>query len=459
MKIRNKLSIQFTIIVGAIMLIFCLLIYYVSLTQHRNEFYQDLYERATTTAYIYLEEDGFDSEIYAAIRERYIYNLPFEVPRVYDLHNKPKFIEPQNEVFYDTQMINYIRANHTFPESHRFKYSNIQSVGFFYPDNQGDFVVIVSAIDTAAERLLSNLAWILVLGYCFTLFLILFAGRFFALQALLPIQKIMNQVNNITASTLYIRLEQVKEDDEISELVSTFNKLLDRLEENFLIQKRFVANASHELRTPLTSIIGEIEVSFTKDRTVLDYKEILNSVYHDALTLHKLITGLLEIANVESEKMNLLLEPLRVDEIVLEASLQIEKIYPGSKVNINYLDQFMLTDEYMFPASKPLIHNAFLNVIENAVKFSPERALVEVFLSSTKTQILIKIKDFGIGIRKEEIERIFDPFYRSKEVIGYNGYGIGLSLTKRIISALNGEINIISTHGKGTVASIIFYKD
>jgi len=458
MKIRTKLSIQFTVLVTTILVFFCLIIYYISTVQHRIEFYKVLQDRAYITAYMYLEEDGFPPEIYRTIRERYLQRLPNESALLFDEYNMPKFVEEGEGVVFNDDILEYIRANYVYPESYNFRKGNIQSVGLFYPDNQGDFVVIVSAFDVNAEIFLNNLAWLLGSGCMLSLIILFIAGHFFSRQALRPIPKIVNQVNNISASNLFTRLKAGKENDEISELIDTFNNLLHRLEENFNLQKRFVANASHELRTPLTSIIGEIEVTVVKDRTVTEYKEILNSIYHDALKLHELISGLLNIAQAESEKLNMLLKPVRVDELVLETCLLIEKKYPGSKVNINYSDSHTKNDDYLLSSNWSLLYHVFLNVMDNAVKFSHDKPHINVTLASNKKEISVNIRDHGIGVRKEEVDRIFDPFYRSKDVIGYYGYGIGLSLVKRILSILNGEIQISSTHGKGTNASIIFHK-
>lgn len=457
MKIRNKLSIQFTLLVASILIFFCLLIYYISAAQHRFEFYKSLHERAIVTAYIYLEEDDFPSEIYRTIRERYVQRLPNEAAQLFDMNNQPKFLDEVDNVSYDDDILEYIRKNYLYPEAYSYRSGNIQSVGMFYPDNQGDFVVIVSAIDTNTELYLTNLAWILSIGFVVSLIILFITGQVFSKQALRPIPRIVKQVKNISASNLYIRLKKGKEKDEISELIDTFNSLLNRLEENFNMQKRFVANASHELRTPLTSIIGEIEVTMIKERSASEYKEILYSIHQEALKLHELISGLLNIAQAESEKLNMLLTPVRVDELVLETGLLVEKKYPGSKVIINYLNN---SDNNVFQLSSngSLLHHVFYNVMDNALKFSNDKLHINVTLASSRKDIVVDIQDYGIGVRKEEINSIYDPFYRSTEVIGYYVYGIGLSLVKRILAILNGEIHISSTHGEGTTASILFHK-
>lgn len=457
MKIRNKLSIQFTVLVASILLVLFSLIYYASWSQIRANFYDQLHDRTVTTAYIYLEEDGFPSELYATVRERYMRTLPEEIGQLFDMENNPAFIEPSGEVPYDNNKINYIRSNHTYPDYFTFSNGKWQSAGIFYPDNQGDFVVIVTAVDEIGRAYLTTLGWILVSGYLISLVLLFFAGRFFATQALKPIPKILTQVNKISPSKLNQRLNK-GEDDEIGELVSTFNLFLNRLEESFKSQKRFVANASHELRTPLTSIIGEIEVTLKKERSADEYVDVLNSIHQDTLTLHELITGLLNLAEAEAEKMHEMLKPVRVDEVAIEAGILIEKKYPGAKVQVNYVTENTNVDNFIIPAYRPLLFNAFANIIDNAVKFSPGNQFVELSLHASDSNIEFSVKDFGIGISENDIGNIYDPFFRSKDVVSFKGYGIGLSIVKRVFLILKGEIQVSSSLGNGTTVSVHFKK-
>lgn len=434
------------------------MIYYVSVLQHKKEFFKELTERAQVTAYIYLEKDSFTEEVYAAITERFIQTLPEEKAQLYDIYNQPRFIE-QGELALDEEIINHIRENYVYPDTYEFYVNNAQAAGLFYQDNQGDFVVVVTAVDRVGETYLKNLALVLMAGFLVCLLVILISGRFFANQVLKPIPRIVKQVNRISASNLNLRLDGEDEKDELGELVKTFNELLARLEENFEVQNRFVANASHELRTPLTSIIGEVEVSLTKKRTQEEYINILNSIYHDALTLDELTSGMLKIAQVESEQLNHLFYPVQIDEQVLEAAIQIEKKYPNSKVNVNYEKQTTSdANEFVFFGSQPLLHNVFLNVLDNAVKFSDQNPVVEVLMSATSYWIEVQVRDYGIGISEKDIELIFNPFYRSNRAISKNGYGIGLSFVQRVLKVLHGTITYDSEVDKGAKATIRFHK-
>lgn len=458
MKIRNRLSIQFTLLVASILVVLLSAIFYVSWNQRTSLFYEQLLDRTITTAYIYLEEDEFPPEVYRSVRERYVRTLPEEIGLLYDMSNQPAFVEPPESVPYETAMIDFIRDTATYPDYIAFSEGKWRSVGMFYPDNQGDFVVIVSAIDYTGRAQLANLAWTLIIGYFVAVVILFFAGRFYARQALKPIPHILRQVNAISPSSLDQRLDTGKEGDEISELVGTFNLFLDRLEESFNSQKRFVANASHELRTPLTSIIGELEVALAKQRTGQEYAKVLESVHNDTLVLRDLVSGLLDLAQTDTSRMPGKQELVRIDELVIEAGMLVQKKYPGARVHVNYVTESGNDQDFMFTGNRPLLMNVFVNVIENAVKFSPNLAEAEVIMAADAGNIDVTVKDQGIGIPENEIEKIFDPFFRSRNAIAYKGFGIGLSLVDRILRMMDARIQVDSAPGKGTNARITFGK-
>lgn len=422
--------------------------------QIKTDFYKVLNDRAFTTAYIFLEEDEFPPNLYKTVKERYLRTLTSEVSLFFDSENNPAFLGLSDEVSYSNELINHIRDQ----EYYEFKDGDRRAVGIYYRDNQGDFVIIVSAIDVNGRNHLNNLFWTLLLGFMLSVIVLFLVGRLFATQALKPISRVVNQVNNISVSNLDVRLDEGNKVDEIAELSATFNKMLDRFEESFNVQQRFVANASHELRTPLTSMIGEIEVALEKERSPKDYVEVLNSIHQDALTLHELTTGLLNLAEAESEKIYEMLQPIRVDEVVIEAVMLIEKQYPKATIKVNYLIENVEEDDFVIPANRALLFNTFANILDNALKYSPDNQTVELAIDASDTKIEFTIKDFGIGIAENDISNIYDPFYRSSDATLFKGFGIGLSLVKRVLSIVNGEIQISSMPGEGTTVTVYFMK-
>jgi signal transduction histidine kinase len=125
---------------------------------------------------------------------------------------------------------------------------------------------------------------------------------------------------------------------------------------------------------------------------------------------------------------------------------------------VNYSTFNTNGDLFIIPANRPLLLNAFTNIIDNAIKFSPDNQVAELSLDATDTKVEFSVKDYGIGIPENEIGNIFSPFYRSKDAVSFKGYGIGLSLVERILTILKGEIQITSVYGSGTIVAVSFKK-
>jgi len=267
-------------------------------------------------------------------------------------------------------------------------------------------------------------------------------------------KKVIQQVKNIDAGNLNARLKTGKNNDEIDQLIDTFNDLLGRIEKAFENQKLFVSNASHELRTPLTSITGQIEVSLMSEKSIDQYKEILISILEDIKTLNSLANGLLDLTQYYEQQNVLNLEEIRIDEILLGLQHEINNNKSNYTININFEgiddDERHLTVH----SSATMMNIIIQNLIENACKFSSNHT-VEIVLSKENGFLKIQLSDKGIGIPEDELNRIFEPFYRAKNAKQIKGHGIGLSLVKKLIQIQNGSISIHSKLNKGTTVILL----
>jgi len=242
--------------------------------------------------------------------------------------------------------------------------------------------------------------------------------------------------------------------DEIKELVTTFNYLLERLENGIMIQNNFLKNASHELKTPLTIIIGDLDVSLQQPRTNAQYEEILKSLRKDALHLKATLEGLLVLSGLElSEPQQM--ETIRIDEILWNMLEKKAIEYPESKVSFNLnaiADQEDLLSVY---ANKHMLFIALYNIVDNAIKFSSP-APVAIFALSNENKLVIKITDQGPGISDTDKESIFDLFFRSDNTRHIQGQGLGLFITMQILKLHNINLIVDSELGKGTSFSLVF---
>jgi signal transduction histidine kinase len=276
---------------------------------------------------------------------------------------------------------------------------------------------------------------------------------FFSKHIFDPIQNISNKVKEISTSNLHLRLDEESDDNEITHLAATFNDLLNRLETAFEVQKNFISNASHDFLTPLTCIIGEAEVILMKVRDVQEYKDAISRILIQSERLHQIIQGLLNLAEIGYRNKAIDIELVRTDELIYEAKAIIDNLNPSNNILI---DLSLLPEDsknLKIFCNKSLLTIALTNILTNACKYSNNQ-LVKISIASSKNYVLIIVNDRGIGIPHDEIQFIFDPFFRASNTQNYDGYGIGLPLCRSILKILNGKLNIISTINVGTTVEL-----
>ena len=450
MRIRNKLTIIYTAIVAAILLCLNLFIYSLTSLHVQNDFYSDLKQRAYITAQKFIEKDELGVNVFEEIETKFLHTLPDETVKIYDSNNNSRFLNHVGGIPND--LIEKIRKEKYI----EYEENGRQVVGTYYPDNEGEFVIVVSAVNQRGIVRLNYLKELLITGFLLSLIIVFITGLFFSRQALRPMSEIIKEVNKISSSNLYLRINTGNGKDEIAELAITFNKMLERLETAFEMQKDFVHNASHELRTPLTTITGEMEVILNKDRSPEEYKETIRSILAEAEKLNKLTTGLLDLAKTDSDRSKF--EDIYMDDLLWETKTIVEKQMPGRSIRVKH-ENFPKDDssDLIIKGNKQLISIAIANILENACKFSNSKE-VKVILNFTNREIELSIIDQGIGIPEKEMKNIFEPFYRASNALNYNGSGIGLALTKKIIDLHKGTIRIHSKMNLTTAVNVVFPK-
>jgi signal transduction histidine kinase len=268
---------------------------------------------------------------------------------------------------------------------------------------------------------------------------------------------VVTQVDKINIASMDMRVNEGNGTDEIAQLAITFNKMLERLESAFEMQRSFVSNASHELRTPLTSITGQIEVSLMNPRTNEEYKAILESVLDDIKNLNALSNGLLDLAKASSDISAIALLPLRIDEIIWETRAELIERKKDYKISIKFSQPIDDENELIILGNHHLLKTAIVNLMDNACKFSSDKS-AEIFLSVKNQNIVAEFKDKGMGIDPADMDKIFHPFFRANNAKNISGNGLGLTLTEKIIGIHRGKISIESQPQKGTkvIVSIPF---
>lgn len=447
MKIRDRLTLQFTLIFAVLLLLVLATVYLLTDKYRKSDFYDRLRDRALITAQLFLAEDNLSVEKFQAVQAKYPQSLPKERVRIYNDKNIPVFIKDSSNQW-PTDIIEQVRSQNEIT----YNEGDTRVVGIYYKDNSGNFVVLASAVDVYGNVNMRQLFWLMFSAFFISIFIMYFLGSLFARIALSPITKVINEVKIIRSSSLNKRLPVKEGKDEINELSITFNNLLEHLEQSFDAQRSFVANASHELRTPLTSIMGNIEVTLNSERDVKEYKEVLADVLDESEKLNDLINNLFDLSHSNIDVNDF--HDVRLDELLWQVKDEWSHRIPGSRIELRYhLPED--TRRYTIPGNSHLLFIAIGNILKNAIKFSG-MDLVVCSLYYQDNKAIMTITDKGIGIKPEEVQNIFQPFFRGSNTTGHDGVGIGLSLSEKIFRLHNASVHVRSELGKGTTFSIVF---
>ncbi len=337
----------------------------------------------------------------------------------------------------------------------RFVHGKFCAIGIVYSRQSGPSYLLIAESVFNPEHL-NNLARILIWVFCISMALVAIGGWIFAGQALAPLNRIMNQVDAILPTDLSQRLDPPNQKDELSRLVITFNKLLDRIQNAFNNQKLFLSNISHELKNPLNVIISQLEIALAKNRQNQEYKQTIASVLDDAKYLNEVTEKLMQLAKINSDGLAIAFEHLRVDEMIWQTKSALLKAHPDYKINFEVVS--LPDDEaklYVW-GNEQLMKTALANLMENACKFSPDKnAKIRLSLGALDAMV-IEIQDHGPGIAPEELPLVFEPFYRSPNSAAVKGSGIGLSLVDSILKLHHVDLRVSSFQGNGTTFKLQF---
>ena len=449
MPVRLRITLLFALLVFIILSIVCTGIYYFSYTARLDTIKKRLTNRAITTARLLSQKEIFSQRLVQRIDSLTTISLTNKTVQAYDYKNNK--IYNYSDLPGDTLNIsNDILDDTRFKGNIYFSVRNKEAIAFHYVDNKSRIVIISAGEDEDGQETLSRLLKILVISFLIGNIFVLGVGYLFSRGLLQPIRKITDDVAEISAQNLARRIQTGQTKDEWYHLSHTLNDLLDRLQESFELQRRFISNASHELSTPLTSISSQLEVSLQKERVAEDYKKVMQSIYQDVRHMSNLTQTLLEFAKASGNTGGLEINLVRMDEIILQLPAEIVKINNAYSIILQFDDLPEDEENLLVFGNETLLLTAIKNIVVNACKYS-ENHQATVHLKMQDQSILIIIEDQGAGIPKEELAKIFQPFYRVEEHRTTGGFGLGLSLAERIIKLHKGTIAVASEKDKGTI--------
>lgn len=302
------------------------------------------------------------------------------------------------------------------------------------------------------DNFIHALAGIMLFIDGFVFLLAIIVGYFISHKALSPIDMITKQAKEISASDLSARIQIDGPEDELKRLSNTFNDLIARIQWSYEKQNRFTLDASHELATPLAVIKGYIDVLDRwgkDDRTVLD--ESISAIKVELVNMTSLMDTLLLLAKSDNEVYKIEKSEFCMEDLIKEVVKESNLVDQNHRVECNEYTKVELNGD------RKLIKQMMRAIIDNSIKYSPNKTIINIAYCLSENGVNIEISDEGIGIAKEDLDLIFDRFYRADKARSRasGGVGLGLSIVKWIVEVHDGNIEAESEIGKGTKIKII----
>ena len=327
----------------------------------------------------------------------------------------------------------------------------------FAANGQSYTLVILRSLHSQQEMLeeiRATFAWLIPLA----IFLAAAGGYFLARKSLEPVAAMSAQASRIGAANLSDRLTVRDSDDELGQLAQSFNLLLDRLERSFEQQRRFMADASHELRTPAAILRGEAEVALSQpSRRAEEYRESLAILLQEARRLAQVVEDLFTLTRADAGQYAIAASNFYLEELVNDCVHSIRALALGKKVALAAEPM----EECPILADEGLLRRMLLNLLDNAIKYTPEGGRVTVSCRRHGNEYALSVSDTGTGIPADLQARIFERFFRADKARLHSdqngGAGLGLAIARWVAEAHNGRLELSQSDSRGSAFTVFLH--
>jgi len=350
--------------------------------------------------------------------------------------------------FMDIKLYNYLKSEENFFIIKTKKYGKLAIYISRIISPMKGYIVVATPMYKVDIKLQDILIKMLVLNPILLLVLLLGANIIID-RILVPIKEITKVANEISVGDLDRMIPLPMQKDEIYDLVQAFNRMVIRLRNGIEMMERFNSDVSHELKTPLTVLKGEMEIALRKDRSCDYYKQTLQISLKEVNHLIEMVEEMLFFTKIENECNKK--DVLKLDETLLNVISKLSKKAEEKNITL----KIEKLENIELKSNKFLIQTIFSNIIDNAIKYTPENKNIYISLYKSE-KIVFQVRDEGIGISQQDIDKITERFYRTEKSRNRNikGFGLGLSIVKKALEAINGDIKFSSIEEKGTVVTI-----
>ena len=459
MTLRVRLTLWYGTALALILIIFSTVLYVVTARSLRDAVDQSLEETAAAAVRA-LEERGFlplvdEGELMSQFPELARIDKFFQIfsPSGTITIRSPNV--KQHEMPLSRQALEVAYAGRTLFESAKYPKEpplRLISVPIVY---RGSLLYIIQVGTTmdSVEHTLNRLLLVLLVSMPVALVVSLAGGWFMAGRALRPVDAITLAAQRIAGGDLTQRLTAPVSADEIGRLANTFNDMIDRLETSFRQIRQFSSDASHELRTPLTVMRGETELALRRPRETEDYKAVMESNLEEIDRMTRIVDELLFLSRADMGEVKMEHLPVSLDSLIEDVQRQASLL--GQERDVQIL--LSATTPAVVLGDELRLRELFLNLVDNAIKYSRSGGTVEMALTIEQEQARLSVTDHGIGIAQEDQPQIFDRFYRTDHARAHTkkGTGLGLAICIWIAESHRGQIEVQSKIGEGSTFTVL----
>jgi heavy metal sensor kinase len=301
------------------------------------------------------------------------------------------------------------------------------------------------------EEIRATFAWVIPIA----ILLAAVGGYFLARKSLAPVVAMSAQAGRIGAANLHDRLHVKDERDELGQLARSFNDLLDRLDQSFERQQRFMADASHELRTPVAILRGEAEVALSQPtRASAEYRESLTILDQEARRLAHIVEDLFTLTRADAGQYPISANDFYLEELVADGAHSMRTLALAKKINLSV----ETSEESVIHADEALLRRMLLNLLDNAIKYTPDGGRIVVSCRRQGDEYALAVSDTGVGIPADLQPRIFERFYRvdkARTRSDHNGgAGLGLAIARWVAEAHHGRLELSSSDPRGSTFTV-----
>lgn len=307
-------------------------------------------------------------------------------------------------------------------------------------------MIQVGASTQDIYSILENSLWLNFLFIPTAVLLVSLGGWLLAAQALKPLYAVIRTAHQISSGDLSHRIEPTQSSEEIRELTVAFNQMISRLDHSFRNIRDFSDNVSHELRIPLSILRGQTELSLRRARSREEYRDVLKSNLEEIIRMEKIVERLFFLSRASRGEVELKKTRVDLHKLMEQVRRQFDLLSRERKIEIRLQSNGPLFIE----GDEVLLRELMLNLVQNAVNFTPEGGQVALSLEGDPNRARMAVADTGPGIPPEEIPRIFERFYQVDRSRASQGSGLGLSICRWIVEAHRGSIAIESHVGRGS---------